>query len=64
MPQYYAPPVVASVVTVEAAPSVSPELSPAPPQYRRPSPEIRRGEPLLEDLGPSDEQRGVNGRRR
>jgi hypothetical protein len=56
VPQYYAAPVATPVVTAEAPPSVSPALQPPPPQYGRPLPEIRRGKPLLEDLGPLDEQ--------
>jgi hypothetical protein len=62
-PQYYAAPVVAPAVTAEAPPSVSPALPPPPPQNPRQPPEIRRGKPLLEDLGPL-EQGSVDGRRR
>jgi hypothetical protein len=64
VPQYYAAPVVTPVVTAEAPPSVSPALTPQPPQYRPPPPEIRRGKPLLEDLGPLGEQGSADGRRR
>jgi hypothetical protein len=64
VPQYYAAPVVAPVVTAEAPPSVSPALQPPPSQYGPPPPEIRRGKPLLEDLGPLNEQGSGDGRRR